>query len=76
MPADPTIALDHATRNGQAEALAPLLVDSHAAARLLCVSLRTLWARSAPRGPIPVVRVGRAVRYRPADLAAWVQAQT
>lgn len=53
---------------------APLLIDPRAAAAMLAVSARTLWALTAPRGPIPAVRVGRLVRYRPDDLAEWVQA--
>lgn len=53
---------------------AALLIDPRAAAALLAISARTLWALTAPRGPIPAVRVGRLVRYRPDDLAAWVQA--
>ena len=39
------------------------------------VSARWLWSATAPRGPIPCVRLGRRVLYRPADLAAFVEAQ-
>lgn len=43
----------------------PLLLTATAAAKLLSVSPRTLWNKSAPRGPIPVVRIPgtRMVRY-------------
>ncbi len=50
-----------------------LLVNRKAAARLLGLSVRTVWTLTNT-GAIPVVRIGRAVRYRPADLAAWVDA--
>jgi excisionase family DNA binding protein len=53
----------------------PLLVKSRAAATTLSVSERTLWALTAPRGPIPAIRVGRSVRYSLADLRAWIDAQ-
>jgi len=32
------------------------------AAKALNVSIRTLWALSAPRGPIPCIRVGHGKR--------------
>jgi predicted DNA-binding transcriptional regulator AlpA len=53
----------------------PLLVDARTAARMLALSERTLWALSAPRGPIPCVRMpgSRIVRYSPPDLAAWIE---
>ena len=41
----------------------PLAVRSREAARLLSISERTLWSLTAPRGPIPVVRLGGAVLY-------------
>lgn len=50
----------------------PLLVTSRDAARMLCVSERTLWGLTA-RGGVPCVRLGRAVRYAVADLAAYVE---
>jgi excisionase family DNA binding protein len=50
---------------------APLLIDEREAARLLGIALRTLWGlRKA--GCIPCVRIGRAVRYRVADLQAFI----
>lgn len=45
------------------------------AADFLRLSIRTLQAwRSQGRGP-GFVRVGRAIRYRKADLIAWIDAQ-
>lgn len=41
----------------------PLLVDGHEAARLLGISARTLWSQTAPRGSIPVVRLGSRALY-------------
>jgi predicted DNA-binding transcriptional regulator AlpA len=50
------------------------LLKRRAAAATLSVSERTLFSLSYPRGPIPVVRVGRSVRYDPRDLEEWIQA--
>jgi len=50
-----------------------LLVSAREAASLLCVSDRTLWTLTAPRGPIPSVRLGRSVRYSVEALRAWVR---
>lgn len=52
-----------------------LLLSPREAAHALGLSERTLWGLSSPRGPIPAVRVGRAVRYSYAALQAWVEAQ-
>ena len=54
--------------------LPAMLVDSRTAARALAVSARTLWGLTAPRGPIPVVRINRNVRYRPIDLERYIGA--
>ena len=49
------------------------------AAKALGISARTLWGLTAPRGPIPCVRVGsgkrRTVLYPTADLQAWLTRQ-
>ena len=50
-----------------------LLTARQAAARL-AISTRKLWELSN-RGEIPVIRVDRAVRYDPSDLAAYVDSQ-
>ena len=42
------------------------------APRLLSVCEKILWGLTAPRGPIPCVRIGRAVRYSVEDLRAWI----
>lgn len=49
---------------------APLLVDSVRAGEMLGVSSRTIFALNAT-GELPAVRIGRAVRYRVADLEAF-----
>jgi excisionase family DNA binding protein len=48
-----------------------LLVPPPQAARAISVSERTLYTLTK-RGLIPAVRIGRAVRYDPADLRAFV----
>lgn len=50
----------------------PLLVNTREAARMLCISERTLWTLTQ-EGRIPSLKIGRAVRYRVADLEAWTQ---
>lgn len=53
--------------------LEPLAVGPREAARLLGFSERTLWSRTAPRGDIPAVYVGRKVLYHVADLVDWLE---
>ncbi len=50
-----------------------LLLTPKEAARRLSVSVKTLTRLTQPSGLIPVVRIGRQVRYAPADLAAAVR---
>jgi excisionase family DNA binding protein len=52
-----------------------LLLTPREAAATLSISERTLWAVTAPRGPLPAVRIGRAVRYDPPDLRRWIDGQ-
>jgi excisionase family DNA binding protein len=63
-PAAPAAANGHAP--------APLLVDARAAASMLALSPRTLWTLTK-RGDIAAVKIGRAVRYSLADLAAFIE---
>lgn len=49
-----------------------LLLKHPEAAKSLAISERTLWAETEPRGTLPCVRIGRAVRYDPDDLAIWI----
>jgi excisionase family DNA binding protein len=53
------------------------LLDDHAAAALLDVSPGTLsvW-RSTGRYNLPFLKIGRKVRYRRADIEAWMRART
>lgn len=50
------------------------LLDDHAAAALLNISPGTLsvW-RSTGRYALPFLKIGRKVRYRRADLEAWME---
>ncbi len=50
-----------------------LLVSAPRAAKMMGLCEKTLWSM-ADRGEIPRVLIGRAVRYDPSDLAAWVAA--
>jgi excisionase family DNA binding protein len=69
----------NSTFNGQAiaDALngeAPLLLRPKDTWKTLGLSERTLRTLTR-RGQIPCVRIGRSVRYDPADLRAWIDAQ-
>jgi hypothetical protein len=51
-----------------------LLVDSRAAAKMLSVSPRKLWAMTFEEKPgLPYIRCGRLVRYAILDLQGWIQ---
>lgn len=50
-----------------------LLLSARDAARQLAISEKTLWSLSKA-GSIPVVRIGRNVRYARADLLAFIDA--
>ena len=62
-------------RRRPAPELAPLLITPDEAARLYSVCTRTLQMMTQPRGPIPVIRIGRScVRYSRAVLEASIPA--
>ena len=52
-----------------------LLVSPREAARLLSICEKTLWTITKRDG-VPCVRIGRAVRYSPADLRSWIERST
>jgi len=51
-----------------------LLLTTREAAKALAICERKLWELTN-RGEIPAVRIGRAVRYDPRDLARFVESQ-
>jgi len=50
-----------------------LLLSAKEAASALGISTRHLFTLSVPRGPIPVVRLGRRILYRFRDLEEFIQ---
>lgn len=60
----------------QSQAVEPMALRPREAARALSICTRTLWAITAPRGPVPCIRVGTGKRaivlYRRADLDSWL----
>ena len=53
-----------------------LLLTPRDAAKALAISEKTLWTLSAPRGPIPTIRVGeRSIRYSVAALQRWIDSE-
>lgn len=61
--------------NANAPIVPHLLLTARDAARTLAVCEKTLWSWTQPRGPIPVVKIGRAVRYDVRDLQRFVEDQ-
>ena len=61
------------------QSVEPLALRPREAAQALGISARTLWGLTAPRGPIPCLRIGhgkrQAVLYPVADLQAWLSRQ-
>lgn len=55
----------------------PLLISAKNAAQLLSISTRKLHDLTAPKGPIPVVRLSEngGLRYSMAALIAWIDSQ-
>jgi predicted DNA-binding transcriptional regulator AlpA len=56
------------------ETTEPILLKPADAAKALAISPRKLWSLTVGR-EIPSVRIGKAVRYDPADLRAWIERQ-
>jgi hypothetical protein len=52
-----------------------LLISAKHAANALSISERTLWGITAPRGPLPAVKIGTRVLYDPADLTKYIEGQ-
>lgn len=48
------------------------LLRPRQAAEMLAISERTVWELTN-RGDLPCIRLGRSVRYDPADLADWIE---
>ncbi len=53
----------------------PLLVDVNVAAKMLGLSVRTVWTY-VRSGRIPVVRFGKRVKFSVDALRAWIAAET
>ena len=52
------------------------LLNARAAARVLAVCEKQLWLLTAPRGPIPLIRIGkRGIRYDVGDLQRFIDEQ-
>ena len=54
--------------------LAPLVVDELQAAAMLGISQRTFW-EYRNRGEIPIVRIGRLVRFSVDDLRKFIESK-
>ena len=61
------------TNTGQGS-IPALLLTARAAAKAMMICERSLWDLSR-KGEIPVVRIGRSVRYDPRDLTRWIEQQ-
>jgi hypothetical protein len=77
-----TDLLEQSTMNGTPDFLTAarrLALRPAEAAKALGISARTLWGLTAPRGPIPCLRIGHGKRqtvlYPVAELQAWLSRQ-
>ncbi len=52
-----------------------LLLTRREAAAALRISERLLWTMSEPRGDIPVIQLGRSIRYSVEALQQWIAQQ-
>jgi excisionase family DNA binding protein len=59
-------------KQAQVAKVASLLWTGREAAAALHISERTLWALTK-EGKMPCIRIGRAVRYDPEDIRAWIE---
>ncbi len=50
-----------------------LLLSAREAAKALSICEKSLWSATAPRGPIPCVRLGARVLYAVDDLERWIE---
>jgi excisionase family DNA binding protein len=62
--------------NSAPETSRKLLLSVREAAKALSVSERTLWNMTAPRGPIPSIRLGSRVLYSTSALQKWIDGET
>lgn len=60
-------------RTDEAPARHPLLLSARDAAKFLAIGGRLLWSQTAPRGPLPCVRIEGRVLYRVSDLEEAVE---
>lgn len=56
------------------QAAKPMLLNARQAAKSLSISTRTLHSLTAPRGPIPAVKIGSRVCYAVPDLERAIEA--
>lgn len=58
-------------------ALLEVLLDTQGAAKILNIPAKTItkW-RSTGENDIPYIRIGRAIRYKPSDLIAYIERHT
>jgi len=52
-----------------------LLLTVRQAADALSICEKSLWNLTQPRGPLPAVRIGRAVRFSISDLQAFIESR-
>jgi len=64
----------HTNQPSFAELAQPVLITADEAAEMLTICRKTL-ERITRKGLLPVVRVERSVRYRPADILAYIDRQ-
>ncbi len=43
--------------------------------QVLKICEKSVWNHAAPRGTLPVVRIGSRLLFRPADIDAWIESR-
>lgn len=72
---DPQLENDSKLKLRPPDDAMPLAYRPREAAKQLGIGTTTLWEQTQPRGPIPCVRIGTAVRYPAALLESWLNSQ-
>ena len=61
--------------NSQLPASAIALLSIGQTSHLLNLCEKTVWNHAAPRGTLPVVRIGSRLLFRRADIDAWIESR-
>ena len=61
--------------NSELSSAAIALLSIGETSHLLNLCEKTVWNHAAPRGTLPVVRIGSRLLFRRADIDAWIESR-